>query len=122
MKKYHLTGYKFDESYIVEDYFVARLKGRNVFYAFKHTEDMQSHRYIEIKSSKQPNTLEGRQAFSSIDPTNTYLAMSDNSYLCIMKIKPIEDNEIFYEVGDYGSAITTLAFDQKSQVLGVSSS
>ena len=48
--------------------------------------------------------------------------MNDNSYLCIIKIKPMEANEIYFEVGDYGSSITTLAFDQKSEVLGVGSS
>ena len=37
MKKYHLQGHKFDEAYIVEDYFVARAKGKNVFYGFKVT-------------------------------------------------------------------------------------
>lgn len=89
MKKYHLYGHKFDEAYIVEDYFVARVKGNNVFYAFKATEDIKSHTYIEIKSSKEPTQNEGRQAFSNIDPTNSFLAMSDNSYLCIFKIRPI---------------------------------
>ena len=122
MKKYHMHGHKFDESYIVEDYFLARAKGRNVFYAFKVTEDIKSHTYVEIKSSKEATQSQGRQAFSNIDPTNNYLAMSDNSYLCIFKIKPIDQNEIYFQVGDYGSAITTLAFDQKSQVLGVGSS
>lgn len=92
MKKYHINGYKFDEAYIVENYFLARLKGKNTFCAFNITEDIQSHRYIEVKSSKEPNNLDGRQAFSSIDPSNTYLAMSDNSYLCIIKIKPMEEN------------------------------
>jgi hypothetical protein len=71
---------------------------------------------------KEPNQNESRQAFSNIDPTNTYLAMSDNSYLCIFKIKPIESSEIYLEIGDYGSSITTVCFDQKSEVLGVGSS
>ena len=63
---------------------------------------------------REPSKLDNRQAFSNIDPTNTYLAMSDNSYLCIFKIKPMETNEIHLEIGDYGSSITTLCFDQKS--------
>lgn len=52
MKKYHLNGYKFDEAYITEEHFVARLKGKNVFYAFRITEDIRSHTFIEIKSMK----------------------------------------------------------------------
>ncbi len=30
--------------------------------------------------------MDGRQALSALDPTNTYLAVSDNSYLCILKV------------------------------------
>jgi len=52
MRKYHLHGHKFDEAYIVEDYFVGRVKGRNVFYSFKVTGDIKSHTYVEIKASK----------------------------------------------------------------------
>lgn len=89
MKKYHLTGFKFDESYIVDDYFLGRLKGKNIFLGFRITEEIRSHTYVEIKSMKEPTQLEGRQAFSNIDSTNTYLAMSDGSYLCVFKIKPI---------------------------------
>lgn len=92
MKKYHVNGLKFDEGYIIDDYFAARLKGKNIFYAFKITEDIRSHTFVEIKSLKEPNQLDGRQAYSAVDPTNTYLAMSDNSYLCIFKIKPMAQN------------------------------
>lgn len=35
MKKYHLNGLRFDEAYIIEDYFVARLKNKNIFAAYK---------------------------------------------------------------------------------------
>lgn len=90
MKKYHLIGFKFDESYIVDDYFLARIKGQNIFNAYKITEDIKSHTFIQIKSMKEPTSNEGRQAFSTIDSTNSYLAMSDLSYLCVFKIKPIE--------------------------------
>lgn len=34
----------------------------------------------------------------------------------------MEEVEQWMEIGDYGSAITTLCFDQKSEVLGVGSS
>jgi hypothetical protein len=46
MKKYHVNGLKFDEGYIIDDYFAARLKGRNIFYAFKITEDIRSHTFV----------------------------------------------------------------------------
>ena len=46
MKKYHLYGYKFDEAYITEQHFVARLKGKNIFYAFKITQDIRSHYFV----------------------------------------------------------------------------
>lgn len=46
IKKYHLNGFKFDESYIVDEYFLGRLKGKNIFYGFKITEDIRSHTYI----------------------------------------------------------------------------
>lgn len=52
MRRYHLNGIKFDEAYIVEEYFVARIKNKNVFYAFKINEDIKSHSFIEIKSLK----------------------------------------------------------------------
>lgn len=52
MRKYHLTGIKFDEAYIVEEYFVGRLKGKNIFYAYKISEDIKSHSFLEIKSLK----------------------------------------------------------------------
>lgn len=35
MKKYHLNGLRFDEAYIIEDYFVARLKNKNIFAAYR---------------------------------------------------------------------------------------
>ncbi len=35
MKKYHLRNFKFDEAYIVDNYYLGRLKGKNTFYAFK---------------------------------------------------------------------------------------
>jgi hypothetical protein len=93
---------------------LARLKGKNIFYAYKITEDVKSYSFIEIKSMKEPNQLEGRQAYSAVDQSNTYLAMSDNSYLSIFKIKPMKETEVYMEIGDYGSSITTLCFDQKS--------
>ena len=114
MRKYHLSGLKFDEGYIVDAYFLARLKNSNTFYAFNISEDIRPHAFIEVKSLKEPSPPDARQAYSAVDPSNTYLAMSDNSYLCIFKIKSMKENEIYMEVGDYGSSITTVCFDQKS--------
>ena len=37
MKKYHLLGCRFNEAYILEDYFVGRLKDQNIFAAYKMT-------------------------------------------------------------------------------------
>lgn len=96
MRKYHLVGIKFNESYIVDDYFVGRLKDTNLFHAYKITEDIRSHTFIEIRSMKEPSKAEGRQAFSNIDPTSSYLAMSDGSYLCIFQIRPMETSEIYF--------------------------
>ena len=74
---------------------MGRLKDKNIFAAYKVTEDIRSHTYIEIKSMKEPSQADSRQAFSNVDPSNTYLAMSDNSYLCVFKIKPIEASEVY---------------------------
>lgn len=86
IKKYHLRDYKFDEAYILNNYFLARLKGTNTFYGFKIDEDIRGHTFLEIKCQKDASNADGRQAFSALDLTNTYLAVSDNSYLCIMKV------------------------------------
>lgn len=52
IKRYHLRNYKFDEGYILNNYFLARLKGTNNFYAFKVDEDIKDHTFFEIKCHK----------------------------------------------------------------------
>jgi len=61
-----------------------------MFYAYNIDEDIKTYNFIEIKSLKEPSPGDNRQTNSAVDPLNTYLAMSDNSYLCIFKIKPIK--------------------------------
>jgi hypothetical protein len=45
---------------------------------------------------KEPSQADGRQAYSAIDPTNKFLALSDNSYLAIFIVKPMEKHELYY--------------------------
>lgn len=45
---------------------MARLRGRNIFYAFKINEDVRTHSFIEIKSLKEPGQSDGRQAYSAV--------------------------------------------------------
>ena len=86
MRKCHLHGLKFDEAYIVRNYFLARMKGQNIFYAFDISQDVRTHSFIEIKTMREPTQLEGRQAFSAVDQGGSFLAMSDNSYLTVWRI------------------------------------
>ena len=46
MRTQHLLGMKFDEAYIVGNYFLARLKHQNIFHAFDLNEDIRTHRFI----------------------------------------------------------------------------
>ena len=52
IKKYHLRDYKFDEAYILGNYFLARLKGSNTFYGFRIDQDIRGHTFLEIKCQK----------------------------------------------------------------------
>ncbi len=65
---------------------MARGKGTNTFYGFRVDRDIRAHTFIEIKVPKEPSNQDGRQAFSALDLTNNFLAVSDNSYLCIIKV------------------------------------
>lgn len=87
MRKVHLHGLKFDEAYVVRNYFLARVKSQNTFYAFDISQDVRTHSFIEIKTMREPTPAEGRQAFSAVDQAGTFLAMSDNSYLTVWRIE-----------------------------------
>jgi hypothetical protein len=52
IKKSHLRDYRFDESYILSNYFLARLKGTNTFYGFRTDQDIRSHTFVEVKCLK----------------------------------------------------------------------
>lgn len=88
--------YKFDEYHIADCYFIGRLHASNTFYAFDITQDIRTHQFIELKPNKEASTSEGRQICSCIDINNKYLALSDNSYLCIFNIDPITDHDIHH--------------------------
>jgi hypothetical protein len=46
IKRCHLRGYKFDEAYILNNYFLARLKGTNTFYGFRIDDDIRVHTFL----------------------------------------------------------------------------
>lgn len=49
-----------------------------------------------------------------MDNSFTYLAISENNYLCIFKIDILTDVLTHYELKDYGSTILAMEFDLRS--------
>ena len=66
--KFHLREYKFDEGHIAQNYFIGRLKNKNIFYCYLLPSDIKSYIFIEINCDKDPLPVDTRQAYSCIDP------------------------------------------------------
>ena len=84
--RYHLTHYKFDEGHIAGNYYIGRLKNTNIFHCYRIDKEIKSHSFKSIECSKVAESPDARQAFSCIDTSQKYLAVSENSFLAIYSI------------------------------------
>lgn len=122
-KRYSLGWYKFEAVFLINGnkHFVGRLRGTNTIYVWNLTEELRPFNYTQMKAPKEPVELDSRTSLLIMDNSFTYLALTENAYLCIFKIDILTDVLVHMELRDYGSTILAAEFDMRSEVIALGS-
>lgn len=77
-------------------HFIGRLRGTNTIYIWNFSEEIRPFNYYEVKSPKKPVELDSRTSLMVMDNSFTYLALTENAYLCIFKIDVITQVAVYH--------------------------
>ena len=96
-KRFALNDFKFEAVFINSNkHFIGRLRGTNTIYVWNLMEELRPFNYTQIRAPKDPVELDSRTSLLVMDNSFTYLALTENVYLCIFKIDILTDVLVHY--------------------------